>query len=83
MAKSIDAVVRRGNQRRLGQGLHRDRRARTGVSLLVENHVPQDAQGLAKAFTLERRMIEVLPFCLTGRFRCGNDVRGGSGFGHD
>ncbi len=47
--QAIDAVVRRGNQRGLSQGLHRDGRTRAGVLRLVEQHVPQDAHGFAKA----------------------------------
>ncbi|MOA20260.1 hypothetical protein D3C78_1406930 [compost metagenome] len=49
MAQAIDAVIRRCDQRGLRQGLHRDGGARAGVLRFVEQRVPQDAHGFAKA----------------------------------
>ncbi|MNI10719.1 hypothetical protein D3C73_638410 [compost metagenome] len=79
MAQAIDTVVRRGDQRVMGQALHRHRSGWLGVARFVKNHVPHDAQHFAQAFAFDRRMVAEQPIGLTGGLR----YISGCGIGHD
>ena len=74
MPQAKYAVIRCREQLLAGQRLHRDLPDRSRTAWFVEQHVPENTQGFAKATVLHGGIVAEVPLVLLGRLE--RDRRG-------